>query len=263
MACSARFEMPKFNPFSSEIEKNDVKSESYHEVITELEAKRHYSFMTFKTTQKNVPIPTRELMKLKECDFRINAIICILSNVDLFTKVGSNVRYTSLPKFDRNLDSITELLGLTKKQIRSELNKLLEQNSPECSLIVREHEGRNIDCIQMGYNAGGFVLVPVNVLEDSLLNVSNIAFKMFLNLLWLCKNRTDYGYEETLVYQDTLLKCMGYKSGSRKLITNAGKELEVAGLISIRHDYDCKTIVVDGKIRTTTPKKQCFYNILI
>lgn len=263
MINTSGFTKPDINPFTNEPMDTSACINSIETDSRETKKNICTELLYFKTTQTNVPIPTKELMKSKKCDFRIYAVICMLSNVDNCKREGSNVRYTSLYKFDKNLNSISEVLGLTKSKIRSELNRLLEQNSYECSLIVREYENQNVDCVQMAYGDGGFVLVPVDVLQNSLLKISNIALKMFLNLLWLCYSKADFGYKETLVYQDTLLKCMGYKPTSRKLITDAGKELEAAGLISVRRGYDCKTVVVDGKIVATTPKKQCFYNILI
>ncbi|MDO5291600.1 MAG: hypothetical protein Q4F05_02500 [bacterium] len=222
-----------------------------------------YEDLHFYTTQNYVPIPTKELILRTDCDFRILIIVCILSNVDMYMQAGDNVRYMSLSKFDRNLDRMHKLLGLSKKRIRNELKKLLDQGSSEFSLVVREYKGITIHCIQVQYKAGGFVRVPIDDIHDKLLKCSSKAIKMFINLLWLCWDRSSSSYIETLVYQDTLLKNMGYKPSSRSIITDASKELEHVGLIRIRREYDCKTIVVDGEISVSTPKKQCFYSILI
>ena len=81
----------------------------------------------FRTTQRNVVLPTRELIKTKGTDFRILSIISILSNVDNNTISGKNCRYTSNGKVNKNMKQICETLGMNTGQVARALRNLLKQ----------------------------------------------------------------------------------------------------------------------------------------
>ena len=68
-----------------------------------------------RTTQNNVVVPTKELIKNKNTDFRVLLSISTISNVDNTTISGSNSRYCSIRKVYRNMYKLCNCLLYTSR----------------------------------------------------------------------------------------------------------------------------------------------------
>lgn len=77
------------------------------------------------TTQINIVLPTKNLIKKKDTDFRVLLDISLISNVDNNTLSGSNSRYCSIKKLDRNTKKLCEYIGISISQFRKHIRKLL------------------------------------------------------------------------------------------------------------------------------------------
>lgn len=78
-----------------------------------------------KTNQSNVVLPTNLLIKKKNTDFRVLLAISLISNVDNNTLSGSNSRYCSIKKVDRNMKNICATIGMSPSNFRKQLRILL------------------------------------------------------------------------------------------------------------------------------------------
>lgn len=78
----------------------------------------------------------------------------------------------------------------------------------------------------------------------------------------LFRDKTNGGYKESLIAQETLLKVMGYKVSSRIIMTRATEALEQVGLIKVRTETTCDTVVKNGDIVSTVPKTKKYYTML-
>lgn len=217
----------------------------------------------FGTTQIKIPVPTKDFITDKTTDVRAYLAINAMSNVDDCTQVGRNVRYTSLRKYNNNKKEMKEYIGLSDKQINRHLNRLLGKNSKEFQLVKRQYNGEVVDCYQMEYEVGGFVTIPVDIVKKMLIKLGNVPIKLYLTLLWICADKENGGYKETLVTQKYILEKMGYSTRSTDTIKIATDALIETKMIRTRDVMSSKTEVKDGKIISSTPKTEKYYTILI
>lgn len=255
----------------SEIEESVVHTEKEVKVEDKIETKDEIKVEEvgqvdcnlFGTTQIKIPVPTKDFITDKSTDVRVYLAINAMSNVDDCTQVGSNVRYTSLRKYNNNKKEMKEYTGLSDKQINRHLNKLLVKNSKELQLVKKEYNGEVVDCYQMKYEAGGFVTIPVDVVKKMLIKLGNVPIKLYLTLLWICADKENSGYKETLVTQKYILEKMGYSARSTDTIKIATDALIETKMIRTRDVMSSKTEVKDGKVINSTPKTEKYYTILI
>ena len=217
----------------------------------------------FGTTQIKIPVPTKDFITDKTTDVRAYLAINAMSNVDDCTQVGRNVRYTSLRKYNNNKKEMKEYIGLSDKQINRHLNTLLGKNSKEFQLVKRQYNGEVVDCYQMEYEVGGFVTIPVDIVKKMLIKLGNVPIKLYLTLLWICADKENGGYKETLATQKYILEKMGYSARSTDTIKIATDALIETKMIRTRDVMSSKTEVKDGKIISSTPKTEKYYTILI
>ena len=89
----------------------------------------------FNTTQNNVAIPTKELIKNKDCDFRIILGISGLSNCDDVTKEGDNTRYISVDKLNRRALGMCKTIGIDISNYNKKIEHYLERNPRSLDLL--------------------------------------------------------------------------------------------------------------------------------
>lgn len=215
----------------------------------------------FRTTQRNVVLPTRELIKTKGTDFRILSIISILSNVDNNTISGKNCRYTSNGKVNKNMKQICETLGMNTGQVARALRNLLKHESDEFRMVEKNIGGEVQYCYEINYDKGGFVKIPYNKLEKVLIGLGNNCIKLYCNLLWLCIE--DGALTEKQLTQSYLLELMGLSKSSAKILKVATDTLVEVGLIKIRREWMVETKIIKGLPVSTTPKELLYYSIVV
>lgn len=214
----------------------------------------------FKTTQKNVVLPTNELIKIKGTDFRILSIISILSNVDNNTLSGRNCRYTSNRKVNNNMKQICKTLGMNTGQVVRGLRNLLKHESDEFHVVEKEIKGEIQYFYEIKYSKGGFVTIPYEKLEQVLIGLGNNCLKLYSNLLWLCVK--DGELTEKQLTQSYLLELMGLSKTSVKILKVATDTLVKQGLIKIRREWIVESKIIDGLPVVTTPKELLYYSIV-
>lgn len=215
----------------------------------------------FKTKQKTVVLPTRELIKMKGTDFRILSIISILSNVDNNTLSGKNCRYTNNRKVNNNMKQICKTLGMNTGQVTRALRNLLKHESDEFSMVERKIGETVQYCYEIKYDKGGFVTIPYSKLEKVLIGLSNNCIKLYCNLLWLCVE--DGSLVEKQLTQSYLLELMGLSKTSAKILKIATDTLVEHKLIKIRREWIVETKIVEGLPVSTTPKEILYYSIVV
>ncbi|MFL8134470.1 hypothetical protein Q3258_16845 [Clostridioides difficile] len=213
----------------------------------------------FYTTQDNIVVPTKELIKEKNTDFRVLLALSTISNVDDYTLEGDNSRFLSLNKGDMFMNTLSKNIGITTSQFRKHLNALLKHNSDEFKVVEREYNGSKVLCYEINYQAGGFVTIPYEKVEKLIVGLSNNCIKLYINLLWLCQNNGKF-IERNLT-QDYLLELMGLSKSSKRALRIAVEILEENKLIKTRKETVTETILIDGEIRSSAPKTIIHYSI--
>lgn len=230
-----------------------------HQVYN-VEVKEPIEKRIFNTTQNAVVLPTKELIKMKNTDFRVLLGLSIISNVDNFTISGANTRYCSIRKVDRNMEKLCKCIGITPSQFRKHLRALLKHNTDEFKLIEKEYNGEKVLCYEINYTEGGFITIPYAKVESILVGGSNNCIKLYANLLWLCTK--DGEFIEKHISQETLLELMGLSPSTRRIITIATEWLEGANLIKTEKRWESETILVDGMPVGSSPKSKIYYSIV-
>lgn len=215
----------------------------------------------FRTTQKTIVLPTKELIKTKSTDFRILAIISILSNVNNNTLSGKNCRYTSHRKVNSNMKQICKTLNMNTSQVARALRNLLKYESDEFRIVEKEVKGEIRHFYEIKYDKGGFVTIPYEKLEKVLIGLSNNCMKLYCNLLWLCVE--DGALVERQLTQSYLLELMGLSKSSAKILKVATDTLVEVGLIKLRREWMVETKIVKGLPISTTPKELLYYSIVV
>ena len=214
----------------------------------------------FKTIQRDIVLPTSELIKIKGTDFRILSIISILSNVENNTISGENYRYTSNNKVNSNMKQICETLDMNTGQVLRALRNLLKYESDEFRIVEKEVNGEIQYFYEIKYYKGGFVKIPYDKLEKMLKGLNSNCIKLYCNLLWLCVE--DGALVEKQLTQSYLLELMGLSRSSTKTLKVATDTLIEQGLIRIRREWVVESKIVDGLPVVTTPKELIFYSIV-
>ena len=214
-----------------------------------------------KTTQNTVVIPTKELIKVKGTDFRVLMALSTISNVENSNQSGNNNRFVSCRKVDENMDNLTKTLGISPSQFRKCLGALIKRKSNEFKLVERMYKGKLVQCYQMDYESGGFVLVPVEKAKSLLRGGSNNCIKLYSNLLWLCAK--DGEFQERELTQGHLAELMGLSKRSESIVKIATEWLEGAKLIKTRKVWESDTIIKDGMPIGSKPKSKIYYSIVL
>jgi len=228
------FEMPMISKFedNSICEKED-KNHNTYENKYEL-PKRAF----FKTTQNNIIIPTGKLIRNKNIDIRILACISTISYVRDCTEVGSNTRYISVDKVNKNIGAIAKYLCIKPKKVKEEINKMLALKTNELELKWDvDEEGDTNAWLEINYIKGEFITLPYELFKYIICDLSCRAFKTYCNLRWICFSKHIKDFEEKIITQEYLLLLIGLSGSSKKSIRDITDELLEMGLITIRKGY--------------------------
>lgn len=180
---------------------------------------------TLQSTQTSVVIPTAELVKEKKVDLRVLACVSAISNVDDWSKEGSNTRHCTVKKLNKNLENMSELMNLDRAKLMKRIRDMANSGSCEFKLVKRECEGAMTPCVEISYSSGGFITIECGLLEGLLSTLSNNAFKLYINLLWLCRDGLNNKSIEKAISQEYLCQSIGLAKSSTKTIRKLENEL--------------------------------------
>lgn len=215
----------------------------------------------FRTTQENIVIPTNELIKKKGSNIIVLACISAISNVDNYGMIGANARYCSIQKLNNNLDYICNLLEITRTKAMRDIRNLVGFESDEFKLVKRVYNDEEVACIEMNYKSGGFINIDNNILENLLsYNISINAFKLYINLLWLCRDNVNKTYVERQLTQEYLLELIGLSKTSKRLLKKAEDELIDLNLIKIKTKWVRN---FGDDLSSTAPIQKKYYKLVI
>lgn len=246
------------NPFGMDWGFNNTYTNTYDSIEESEEVEQEREFK-LKTTQKNVVVPTSELIRKKNTDFRVLLSISTISNVDNNTISGENCRYCSFKKLDRNIKRLCETIDISVSQFRKHMRLLLKYNTDEFKLVEKEHNEKKVQCVEINYNKGGFVNIPLEKVENLLKGGSNNCIKLYSNLLWLCI--VDGEFIERELTQDYLAELMGLSSV--KVVKTATSWLEENGLIKTKKIWETKTIIKNSETYSSKPITKIYYSIVV
>lgn len=212
------------------------------------------------TSTQNVVLPTKELIRIKGTDFRVLLGISTISNVGNFTKSGANSRYASLKKVDRNMSKLCKQMNISPSQFRKHMRTLLKKNSDEFKIVDVDYNGEVVKCYEINYVEGGFVTIPYDKVEKSLISLSNNCIKLYSNLLWLCKK--DGEFIDRHISQENLLELMGLSKNSERILKVATETLEERNLIKTKKVWESETVLNEECLPIgTSPKSKIYYSI--
>lgn len=214
-----------------------------------------------KTNQNNVVLPTDLLIKKKNTDFRVLLAISLISNVDNNALSGSNSRYCSIKKVDRNMKNICATIGMSPSNFRKQLRILLNYNTDEFKLVKKLNKDKVVHCYEINYKAGGFVIIDIKNAYNILKSGSSNSIKLYANLLWLCMK--DGEYIERELTQNYLAKLMGLSPKTPKSVRVATEYLIQLGFISITRIWESDTLIKDGMPIGSKPVSKIFYSIVL
>lgn len=219
------------------------------------------SIKFLRTNQENIVIPTNELIKKKGSNIILLACISAISNVDNYGMIGANARYCSIQKLNNNLDYICNLLEITRTKAMRDIRNLVGFESDEFKLVKRVYNDEEVACIEMNYKSGGFINIDNNILENLLsYNISINAFKLYINLLWLCRDNVNKTYVERQLTQEYLLELIGLSKTSKRLLKKAEDELIDLNLIKIKTKWVRN---FGDDLSSTAPIQKKYYKLVI
>lgn len=219
------------------------------------------SIKFLRTNQENIVIPTNELIKKKGSNIILLACISAISNVDNYGMIGANARYCSIQKLNNNLDYICNLLEITRTKAMRDIRNLVGFESDEFKLVKRVYNDEEVACIEMNYKSGGFINIDNNILENLLsYNISINAFKLYINLLWLCRDNVNKTYVERQLTQEYLLELIGLSKTSKRLLKKAEDELINLNLIKIKTKWVRN---FGDDLSSTAPIQKKYYKLVI
>lgn len=219
------------------------------------------SIKFLRTNQENIVIPTNELIKKKGSNIILLACISAISNVDNYGMIGANARYCSIQKLNNNLDYICNLLEITRTKAMRDIRNLVGFESDEFKLVKRVYNDEEVACIEMNYKSGGFINIDNNILESLLsYNISINAFKLYINLLWLCRDNVNKTYVERQLTQEYLLELIGLSKTSKRLLKKAEDELIDLNLIKIKTKWVRN---FGDDLSSTAPIQKKYYKLVI
>lgn len=216
----------------------------------------------FDTTQNNVVIPTKDLIKHKDCDFRIILGISGLSNCDDVTKEGDNSRYITFDKLDRRARSMCKTIGIDISNFNKKIRTLVKKKSNEFKIVERPGANNTkVRCYEIAYESGGFVTIPVDKAERCLLTLGNNPIKLYCNLLWLCQ--CDGEFKPTHVPQKTLATLMGLSPTSEKIVRASMQTLINNDLIEVTKIKEVCTSIDKEGLPVSQTREKYLYNIIV
>lgn len=211
------------------------------------------------TTQNNIVVPTGDLIRNKKVDLRVVACVSAISNVDNCARTGNNTRYTTIKKINNHLEIIANMLKLDRPKVIKRIRDIADLGSEEFINKKREHNGETVSCIEMKYGSGGFVTLEYIDIEFLTSSLSNNAFKLYINLLWLCIDKETNKYVERQLTQPFLLEKMGLSKSSTKILKKAEDELIEMDLIEVKTRWEFE---LNDDLSTSIPIAKKYYKII-
>ncbi len=215
----------------------------------------------FDTNQKSIVIPTGELIKQKDTDFRVMLGISGLSNCDDVDKKGDNTRYTSLPKVDRNSKDLCETIGIDISNFNKKLRTIIKKKSDEFKVVEKEVNGHKVSCYEMNYKAGEFITIPKDKAERCLVSLGNNPIKLYCNLLWLCQDNGKFIKKH--IPQSTLATLMGLSPRSENIVLASMQTLVNQDLIKVTKVTERTTEINSEGLPVTKSVSKYYYEIIV
>ena len=212
----------------------------------------------FETNQNSIVIPTKELIKMKDCDFRVLLGISGLTNCEDVEQEGNNARYIDLKKLDKYVIDLTKTIGIDISNFNKKIRTMLRKNSDEFKLIQYINDkGNKVNCYEINYESGGFVTIPKAKAERALLTLGNNPIKMYCNLLWLCQ------FKPTHVTQPTLATLMGLSPNSERIVKASMQTLINEDFIEVNKIKQAVTVIDKNGLPVTQTRTKLEYNIIV
>ena len=216
----------------------------------------------FETNQNSIVIPTKELIKMKDCDFRVLLGISGLTNCEDVEQEGDNTRYIDLKKLDRYVVDLTKTIGIDISNFNKKVRTMLRKKSDEFKLIQYINDkGDKVNCYEINYESGGFVTIPKSKAERALLTLGNNPIKMYCNLLWLCQ--FDGEFKPTHITQQTLATLMGLSPNSERIVKASMQTLINEDFIEVNKIKQAITIIDKNGLPITQTRTKLEYNIIV
>ena len=216
----------------------------------------------FETNQNSIVIPTKELIKMKDCDFRVLLGISGLTNCEDVEQEGDNTRYIDLKKLDKYVIDLTKTIGIDISNFNKKIRTMLRKESNEFKLIQYINDkGDKVNCYEINYESGGFVTIPKSKAERALLTLGNNPIKMYCNLLWLCQ--FDGKFKPTHITQQTLATLMGLSPNSERIVKASMQTLINEDFIEVNKIKQAITIIDKNGLPVTQTRAKLEYNIIV
>ena len=149
---------------------------------------------------------------------------------------------------------------MDRAKIIRAVRKLVKFGSDEFKEVSREYNGKEVICAEINYKRGGFITISCETLERLLWNrISQNAFKLYINLLWLCRDNMSNNFIEKQLNQEYLLQLIGLSSTSARSIRKAEEELINLNLIKIRTQWEKGLTTLSG---VSKPIRKKYYEVL-
>ena len=216
----------------------------------------------FNTNQNSIVIPTKELIKMKDCDFRVLLGISGLTNCEDVEQEGDNTRYIDLKKLDKYVIDLTKTIGIDISNFNKKVRTMLKKKSNEFKLMEYINDkGDKVNCYEINYESGGFVTIPKTKAERALVTLGNNPIKMYCNLLWLCQ--FDGKFKPTHVTQPTLATLMGLSPNSERIVKASMQTLINEDFIEVNKIKQAVTIIDKNGLPITQTRTKLEYNIIV
>ena len=216
----------------------------------------------FNTNQNSIIIPTKELIKMKDCDFRVLLGISGLTNCEDVEQEGDNTRYIDLKKLDKYVIDLTKTIGIDISNFNKKVRTMLRKKSNEFKLMEYINDkGDKVNCYEINYESGGFVTIPKTKAERALVTLGNNPIKMYCNLLWLCQ--FDGKFKPTHVTQPTLATLMGLSPNSERIVKASMQTLINEDFIEVNKIKQAVTIIDKNGLPVTQTRTKLEYNIIV
>lgn len=213
-----------------------------------------------KKIQRDVILPTGELIKIKGSDFRVLSIISMLGEVENNRIRGEKYIYTSHESFNKNINWICKILNMKIGQVLKRLRNLLKYESDEFCVVEKEVKDKKQYFYKIKCKEYKFVNIPYEKLETMVTELDSNCIKLYCNLLLLCVE--DGKFIEKQLRQQNLLELIGLSEKSIKIIKSTTDKLVKYRFIKVR-----RYCIVDEEISNdisvvTTQKGGLYYSIV-
>ena len=143
---------------------------------------------------EKVVIPMGELIRNKDCDFRVILGISGLSDCD------GCVSY-------KELNSLHSLIGIDKSNFNKKLRVLIKKKSNEFKLVNGKKCCSSDSVYKIDVINDNYIKIPRNICDFMLSNLSNNAIKLYCIIIYLSHGKDKLN--DISLSQPVLCSCMG------------------------------------------------------